>query len=255
MQIRFFIKITVVFIAVLMCAYAGDIHAQTRKTVTKPSPKDGKQADTVILYEKTDEQQAPKSYATPLSQMKEEVIVIKLNDSVKKEKPQYKDTVIVLKKGKSKEELAREAAKKEVQVLRNTKMCDCVKMDIDVPSVLQYETYLTYSFIFKNNCKTDVWVSSKHFKYSPLNAFGKPVKVKRKLAFVQRYDFPDFVKIMPGESYTFTFSDDVFFEYDMNKGQAYKIIFTHSNFSTKSKMAPKKTYLCGERRVQMVEVR
>lgn len=245
----------IVLVAVLVCTSADAMHAQTRKTVTKPALKDNKQADTVIHYEKDKPETETKSYATPLSQMKEEVIVIKLNDSTKSTKPAYKDTVIVVKKGKSKEELAREAAKKEVQVLRNTKMCDCVKMDIDVPSVLQYETYLTYSFIFKNNCKTDIWVSSKHFKYTPLNAFGKPVKVKRKLAFVQRYDFPDFVKIMPGESYTFTFSDDVFFEYDMDKGQAYKIIFTHANFSSKSKMAPKKTYLCGERRVQMVEVR
>ncbi len=81
------------------------------------------------------------------------------------------------------------------------------------------------------------------------------MKVLRKLSFVKRYDHPDFVKIAPGETYTFDYADDAFFEYDLQKGETYKFVFEHRNFGERSKLSPEKTYLCGQKRVQMITVK
>ena len=221
--------------------------AQTKKT---PPPKDVK-PDTLFVIEKPKE----KDKIDYSADMKETVIVIYPNDTAPKPKVTYKDTVIILKKGLTKEELAAREKAKVVEMMKSNNFCQCIKMDIDVRPILQLETYLTYNFIFKNNCKVDVWVSSKHFRFTPYNAFDKPVKVLRKLSFVKRYDHPDFVKISPGETYTFTYADDAFFEYDLQKGETYKFVFEHRNFGDRSKNAPEKTYLCNQKRVQMITVK
>ena len=57
------------------------------------------------------------------------------------------------------------------------------------------------------------------------------------------------------KTYTFTYGDDAFFEYDLKKGQAYKFIFEHRNFGDKSKQEPRKTYLCGQKRSHLVMVK
>lgn len=207
--------------------------------------------DTVFVTEKA----KPKPKPDYAADMKETVIVIYPNDTAPKPKVTYKDTVIIIKKGLTKEQLAAKEKERVVEIMKENAFCKCVKMDIDVRPVLQLETYLTYKFIFKNTCNIDVWVSSKHFRFTPYNAFDKPVKVLRKLSFVKRYDHPDFVKIAPGESYTFNYADDAFFEYDLQKGETYKFIFEHRNFGERSKMSPEKTYLCGQKRVQMITVK
>lgn len=222
-------------------------HAQAKKA---PPAKDAK-PDTLFIIEKPKEK-AKIDYSVD---MKETVIVIYPNDTAPKPKVTYKDTVIILKKGLTKEELAAREKAGIAETMKANNFCQCIKMDIDVRPVLQLETYLTYNFIFKNNCKIDVWVSSKHFRFTPYNAFDKPVKVLRKLSFVKRYDYPDFVKIAPGETYTFSNADDAFFEYDLQKGETYKFVFEHRNFGERSKTAPEKTYLCGQKRVQMITVK
>lgn len=216
----------------------------------KPAAKESK-PDTVFVTEKP----KPKPKPDYTADMKETVIVLYPNDTAPKPKITYKDTVIIIKKGLTKEQLAEREKEKVAEVMKTNNFCQCVKMDIDVRPVLQLETYLTYKFIFKNTCKIDVMVSSKHFRFTPYNAFDKPVKVLRKLSFVKRYDHPDFVKIAPGETYTFDYADDAFFEYDLNKGETYKFIFEHRNFGERSKMSPEKTYLCGQKRVQMITVK
>jgi len=217
--------------------------------------KDKKQpaSDTVLIYQK--ETKPPKPAFDPSSNMREKVIVITPSDTLPKPKPRLIDTVIILKKGLTKAELAEKEKQKAVEVLKNNNYCTCVKMDIKAPTVLERETYLNYEFIFKNDCKIDVWISSKHFRFTPYNSFDKPVKVLRKLSFVKRFDIPDFVKIEPGENYTFKYSDDAFFEYDLNKGQSYKFIFEHRNFGDRAKKAPEKTYLCGQKRTQLITVK
>lgn len=188
------------------------------------------------------------------SNMKETVIIIKPYDTLPKKRPTYKDTVIVIKKGWTKEELAARKKAKEIEIRKQSNFCNCVKMDVESPEVLQYKTYINYKFTFKNNCKMDVWVSSKHFRYQPIHASGRPVKVLRKLSFVERFNYPDFVKIAPGEIFTFDLSDDAFFEYDLKKGEAYKFTFEHRNFGDRNKHAANKTYLCGQKRVKLIMV-
>ena len=210
--------------------------------------------DTVVVY-KEEEKRAEQVSITPLGDMKTTVITIKPNDTIPKKRPTYKDTVIILKKGLSKEELAKRAKVREQKMMRENNFCDCIKMDIKAPDVLMYETYLNYSFVFKNDCKVDVWVSSKHFRFRPTYSSGTPVKVLRKLSFVERFDKPDFVKISPGETYSFDYSDDAFFEYELKRGQAYKFMFEHRNFGDRNKKDPSKTYLCGQKRMQLIVVR
>lgn len=238
------------------CLLTGVIFlAHTTFAQSKNKAKDATPVqDTVIVVKKAAQKKQEKPAVAPLFDVKETVIVIKPNDTGEYKAPP-KDTVIILKKGKTKAELAADKAKKLEEALRKNNYCDCVKMDIKTADVLQYETYITYSFIFKNSCKLDVWISSKSFRFVPHNAFGKPVKVKRKLNFTERYNYPDFVKIAPGETYTFTFSDDAFFEYDLEKGQSYKFMFEHRNFGDRSKMAPEKTYLCYQKRMQLIHIR
>lgn len=220
--------------------------AQQKNTV----PKETK-PDTVFVTEKP----KPKPKPDYAADMKETVIVIYPNDTAPKPRATYKDTVIIIKKGLSKEQLAELEKEKAAEIMKSNNFCQCIKMDIDVRPVLQLETYLTYKFVFKNTCKVDVWVSSKHFRFTPYNAFDKPVKVLRKLSFVKRFGHPDFVKISPGETYTFDYADDAFFEYDLQKGETYKFVFEHRNFGERSKISPEKTYLCGQKRVQMITVK
>jgi len=229
------------------------VYGQVKKTPVQQAPA---KKDTSVIYI-NEPRKAPKPVVSgnSPSDMKETVIIIRPHDTVPKPKVTYMDTVIILKKGLTKQQLAEREKEKVVEVQKTTTYCECVKMDIKVPVTLQYETYLSYSFIFKNTCKIDVWISSKHFRFTPLNTFDLPVKVLRKLSFVQRYDHPDFVKIAPGETYTFSYADDAFFEYDLKKGENYKFIFEHRNFGDKSKHAPEKTYLCGQKRVQLITIK
>lgn len=229
-----------------MLWHGAGAYAQQKKPATKES-----KPDTVFVTEKP----KPKPKPDYSADMKETVIVIYPNDTAPKPKVTYKDTVIIIKKGLTKEQLAELEKEKAAEIMKSNNFCQCVKMDIDVRPVLQLETYLTYKFVFKNTCKIDVWVSSKHFRFTPYNAFDKPVKVLRKLSFVKRYDHPDFVKIAPGETYTFDYADDAFFEYDLQKGETYKFVFEHRNFGERSKLSPEKTYLCGQKRVQMITVK
>ena len=167
-----------------------------------------------------------------------------------------KDTVIILRKGKTPTQIA--AEKKRDTIITNnpsTQYCSCLKMDIKTQDELPYEQYINYSFIFKNDCKMQVWISSQHFRFVPVNAFDKPVKVLRKLSFVKRYDYPDFVRLAPGETYTFSYADDPFFEYDLHRGESYKFYFEHRNFGTKAKQDPAHTYLCYQKRVHLVQVK
>lgn len=227
------------------------LHAQTKTTKKPTVPK----KDTTVIYVEEKKVPTPAPVSNPRSDMKETVIVIRPADTAPKYVPTYKDTVIIIKKGPGKEKMAAMKKAEAMEELKGNNFCNCVKMDIKVAPVLEYETYLNYDFIFKNECKVDVWISSRHFRFTPYNTFEAPVKVLRKLSFVKKYGAPDFVKIMPGETYTFTNSDDAFFEYDLKQGQNYKFVFEHRNFGDKSRMAPERTYLCGQKRTQVITVK
>lgn len=239
-----------IFLSMFCAAYCciSSAEAQTRKRSHATATSD------TVLVDKAREEGEKQSF-TPRSDMKETVIIITKPDTSKKYQPTYKDTVIIIKKGLSKAQIAARNKAGNIEEMKGNNYCDCVKMDIKAPLTLQYETYLSYDFIFKNNCKVDVWVSSKHFRFTPFTAAGNPVKVLHKLSFVNRYGQADFVKITPGEVYTFTNSDDPFFEFDLKKGESYRFTFEHRNFGDKARMAPDKTYLCGQKRTQLIDIK
>lgn len=244
----------VIFLLCLMLWGNASVFAQTKsKTLNKKHEIDTPDTTYIIVEEK--KATPPPAAYNPQADMKETVIIIKRPDTVQRPIPTYKDTVIILKKGPGKEKMAAMQKAKAAEEFKGNNYCNCIRMDIKAPSDLLFESYINYSFIFKNDCKIDVWISSKHFRFTPLNSFDAPVKVLRKLSFVQRYDHPDFVKVEPGETYTFSYADDAFFEYDLKKGQNYKFVFEHRNFGDKSKMAPDKTYLCGQKRVQVITIK
>lgn len=241
-------------VAIIICAILWQpTFAQSKKT-----SKTTHQDTTIRIIKKSEEPPKPAYQKLSSRDSRKVVTRIKLTDTgnIKPRPTMPKDTVIVVRKGKTKAQLAAEKKAQMDKLMKtNGYLCNCVKMDINVADVLQYETYLNYKFIFKNTCKIDVWVSSKHFRYRPYNSFGKPVKTLRKLSFVTRYDYPDFVRIKPGETYTFKYGDDAFFEYDLKKGQAYKFVFEHRNIGDKSRQEPRKTYLCGQKRTHLVMVK
>lgn len=245
----FLYKYPVLIVLLLLSVFwHNNLCAQTKK---KSSIKTDTTAPKII-YKTEKDNTRNKNLIDPAATMRKKVTVIRPYDTVK---PTYKDTVIILKKGLSPEEVAERQRKKTIELMKNNNYCKCVKMDIDVPSVLAREDYLNYKFVFKNECKIDVWISSQHFRFTPYDGFGKPVKVLRKLSFAQRYNHPKFVKLMPDETYTFDYADDAFFEYDLKKGQTYKFEFEHRNLGTRSKMAPSKTYFCHQKRTQLITVK
>lgn len=188
---------------------------------------------------------------TPEPVMRSKVRVIKPSDTVKKEpikvigKIRPIDTAIVIKKGKTPEEIRREEArlaKSEIQ--RNPAFCNCVEMSVYAADTLVAPNYLTYIFTLKNNCKIPVWVSTKHFRFVPHNYFGHKVRMIRKLGFVVRHDYQDFEQIAPGEQQSFKYSDDAFYEYAITRGNTYKFQFLHYNTRARYKNDPRKTFLC-----------
>lgn len=155
------------------------------------------------------------------------------------------DTVIVIKKGKTPAQLKEEQDKRaKAVILRDPAFCQCVQMSIEVADTLGYNTYINYKFIFKNTCPEPVWVSTKHFRFVPLNAFGKPVRVIRKLGFVVRHDYPDFVQLLPNEEQAFKYADDAFFEYALDRANFYKFQFMYTNTQDSYKKDPKHTFRC-----------
>lgn len=226
--------------------------ASAQKQKSKGTKVESK--DTLIIFEKAGEEDDKNHVVSPLFEKKVTIIKVSDTGSKSKKRPTYKDTVIVIRKGLTKDQLKAKEEARIRDIMKKNNFCECVKMDVEAPNVLKQETYLNYELIFKNNCKVDVWVSTRHFRYRPVTSSGKPVKVLRKLSFVQKFGQPDFVKIAPGEGYTFKMSDDVFFEFDLKKGQAYRFYFEHRNLGERSKQAPEKTYLCNQQKNKLIVI-
>ncbi len=165
-----------------------------------------------------------------------------------------RDTIFADKKKKA-PDVAEMEDKKKPRIVWDTGVCQCVAMELKTRDTLNFGEYITYSFIFKNNCKDIVSINSSSFRFTALNAFGKQVRVLRKVAFVKRFDIPEFVKLSPGETYEFKFADDAFFEYELHKSELYKFVFTHSNSTQKHKAPKTRTYLCTEWRDKQIFVK
>lgn len=133
--------------------------------------------------------------------------------------------------------------------------CSCISLGIKAQDSINFEDYVNYSFTFKNNCKSEVYVYSYAFRFTVADYFGRPAKRIRRIDFVKRFDHPEYVRIDPGETYEYRFADDPFFEYELSRGSQYRFTFIHSNTTNKSKIAPAKTYMCNEHKEQIVTVR
>ncbi len=215
--------------------------------------------DTVTVIRKNTTSQRA---AIPQAEMRKKVRVIRPGDTIKK--PEIKeigeirpiDTVIIVKEGKTPEEIQKEQARlAKATIRRDPAFCECVEVDVQVADTLKKPNYLTYTFVVKNNCKIDVWLSTKHFRFIPHDYFGHRVKVIRKLGFVVRHDYPDFVKLSKGEERSFRFSDDAFYEFDIARGNFYKFQFVHNNTRERYKNDPRKTFLCIKKKEAMIYVR
>lgn len=133
---------------------------------------------------------------------------------------------------------------KKIPIVMDTGYCACVQLTVKAQDSMAIGDYLSYTFTFKNTCKSVAYIHSASFRFVPFSFFGQKVRVLRKAEFTKRFDLPEFVAISPNETYTFKFADDAFFEYDLKRGEQYKFSFIHNNINQKYRGAPEKTYLC-----------
>lgn len=198
----------------------------------------------------------PKREKAAANRKKDTVIVI-VKDELSSKKM---DTVIILKKGKQVRQVvdhdALEKGKiKKVPIIIDSGNCTCVEMSIGAPDTIRFGDYLSYHYTFRNKCKDVVYISSTSFRFVPFNYFNQRVRVLRKSEFVKRFNLPDFIRLSPGETYTFDFADDPFFEFDLKRQEIYKFSFIYSNPLLKSRLAPSKTYLCTEFKDKMIFIK
>lgn len=251
------------------------IKAQPVPDLIERTPVRQPKKDTVeIIYETVPAKQHKKQIdnSGSLLSVKEEVITIPKKDTNRRKNVQIVyDTVKYVKKPKPEENQPgaedkikaqqapavadAKAAKDTVKEKPKEGFCGCVELKIKGQDTISYEDYINYSFTFKNNCKSEVFVYSYAFRFGVADYFGKPVKRLRRIDFVKRFDHSEYVRIDPGETYEYRFADDPFFEYELTRGSQYRFTFIHSNASNKSKIAPTKTYLCSEVKEQIVTVK
>ncbi len=214
--------------------------AQTKETVIIIRPG-SKKPDTISIGGKT---KAPPPPTKAPQVIRDTEIVIK------KGRVPPKDTLVVIDN-----KIVEKGGEKTANILKENRFCSCVAFAIKAPDTIQYEDYLNYTYILKNNCKETVWVHSGSFRFSVANVWGKPVKTIRKLDYVKRFDIPEYVKLMPDEEYEYRFADDAFFQYEIGKGSPYKFSFIYNNTDYKYKAAPGKTYLCFQLKEKMIFVK
>lgn len=218
--------------------------AQKKKPVPT-SPGDTTKQPVKIIYKTIPAEKPAETEIIPLYETKTTVV---------RPPGSKRDTIFADKKAKVADQPPAED-KKKPRIIWDTGVCQCVALELKTQDTLHFGEYITYSFIFKNNCKDIVSINSSSFRFTALNAFGKQVRVLRKVAFVKRFDIPEFVKLSPGETYEFKFADDAFFEYELHKNQLYKFVFTHSNSTQKHKASKSRTYLCTEWRDKQIFVK
>jgi len=272
--------------AVMCSTYAFAQKKKTTKPVQEPKPdliertpvRQPKKDTVAVIYEAVPAKQTKKQEDNKgsLLSVKEEVITIPKKDTTRRKNVQIVyDTVKYVKKPKPDENqegtedktkaatantVADTKDTKEAKEVKETEkpkegFCGCVSLTIKAQETINFEDYINYSFTFKNNCKSEVYVYSYAFRFTVTDYFGKPVKRLRRIDFVKRFDHSEYERIDPGETYEYRFADDPFFEYELTRGSQYRFAFMHNNATNKSKIAPGKTYLCNEYKEQVVTVK
>ena len=269
-------RFPVFLLVLLFAAFSGSIEAfaqkktAQKKTPVQPAKETAKKPDTIIVI-KEENKPAPPPAAEIVTRSVETVIVIdratgkpKVKDSLKAKTLKPVDTVIVLKGYRKKageqeaeeEEEDRKPAAKDgvVKVVKVNENCECVALSMKASDTLRQDDYVNYQFLFKNNCKESVWISSSAFSFLVFLKNGTPAKMLRKLDYVKQYNYPDFVQLKPGEEFTFMFGDDAFYQYDLRQGWEYKFTFTYYN-NMKYRKAPAKTYMCSQFKDKMIFIK
>jgi len=222
--------------------------------------------DTVIVHRADDSRRPPQAQEGAVMRTVERVIVIdratgkpKVPDTNRVIRPI--DTVIVLKGYKKKEAVKQEdedapAGKPGTtpKVVRVNENCGCVALSLKASDTLRPDDYVNYQFLFKNNCKESVWISSSAFSFLVFLKNGTPARQLRKLNYTRQYNYPDFVELKPAEEFTFMFGDDAFYQYDLHRGWEYKFTFAYYN-NLKYRGAPAKTYMCSQFRDKMIFIK
>jgi hypothetical protein len=244
---------------VFLAAYNGSMYHCHAQKKGEPVKK-----DTVIVRaenRKDTVKKTPVVDAASMHTTAEKVYIVdkvtgklRLKDTVKPPAPRPIDTVIVLKGNKKVEVITQERKADTIKIVKPPETCTCVSMSVKASDSLNPDDYVNYQFHFKNNCKETVYISSAAFGFYVFNKNGTPAKLLRKLDYVKRYNYPDFVPLKPGEEYDFMFGDDPFFQYDLRSGWEYKFSFTYYN-NMKYRQAPGKTYMCSEFRDKMIRVK
>lgn len=275
------VKISLFFLGALLSSMC--VFAQKKKPAKLQPPPDlidrtpvrPHKKDTVeVIYETVPAKQPKRQEDNKgsLLSVKEEIITIPKKDTNRRKNVQIVyDTVKYVKKPKPDENQppAEDKTKPtpapvvaDAKVLKDTVkpmekegFCGCVSLTIKGQETIDYEDYINYSFVFKNNCKSEVYIYSYAFRFSVTDYFGKPVKRLRRIDFVKRFDHSEYERVGSGETYEYRFADDPFFEYELQRGSQYRFTFIHSNTTNKSKIAPAKTYLCNEFKEQVVTVK
>lgn len=262
------------FLLVLLFAALGcgiEAFAQKKTTQKKPpvhpAKETAKKPDTIIVIK---EENKPPPPATDIVMRKVETVIVidratgkpKVKDSIKAKTLRPVDTVIILKGYKKKgeeteadEDDGKPAAKDgTLRVVKVNENCECVALNMKASDTLRPDDYVNYQFLFKNNCKESVWISSSAFSFLVFLKNGTPAKMLRKLDYVKQYNYPDFVQLKPGEEFTFMFGDDAFYQYDLHQGWEYKFTFTYYN-NMKYRKAPAKTYMCSQFKDKMIFIK
>jgi hypothetical protein len=263
----------VFLLIMLLAALCGSRYAYAqKKTVDKKKATPQAKAlvnakpDTVIVIREDNKPAAPQP-ADVVTRSVQTVIIIdratgkpKVKDSIKSTIRPI-DTVIILKGYKKKtqeqedEEDSKTAANDGIaKVVKVNENCQCVTLNMKASDTLRQDDYVNYQFLFKNNCKESVWISSSSFGFLVFLKNGTPARQLRKLDYVKRYNYPDFVQLSPGQEFTFMFGDDAFYQYDLHRGWEYKFSFTYYN-NMKYRKAPAKTYMCSQFKDKMIFIK
>ncbi|MBS1771361.1 MAG: hypothetical protein JST82_00785 [Bacteroidetes bacterium] len=242
----------------------------------KAKPEEKKKDTLTIIYEKAPAKRRPGSELIDEPAKKAPV-------NLSKDMVIEYDTVHVKRRRRQGEEIIEEDKPRNITVyqssttpagtkptvaaeeeLKSEGTCKCVKMELKAQDTIGYNDYVNYQFIFTNTCKQMVYIHSGSFRYSVADYFGHPIKRIRTVDFVKRFDYPEYVRVSPGETFEFRFADDPFFEFDMHKGMQYKFNFMYNsnaiNRSSDGKKgrtsaSPAGLHTCMEAREHMVSVK
>ncbi len=169
-------------------------------------------------------------------------------------KPERKDTVIVIRKGLTPQQL-KQKNEAEMAARKKTQFCDCMTMEIKAPQDIRYADYLNYSFIFRNRCEEPLWVQSSEFGFSVHRTNGQSAKTLRSLNFSKQYKYPEWVEISPENDFEFQFADDPFFRYELQSGDEYIFRFRYLPPPAKSSKTSSRATACPKTMEQKIRIR